>query len=165
MTAALEPNVVAVVADSPYRDIPSLIGGAFEHFIGLPAFPFGPVTVKIAELRADIDVGRISPLNDVTKLNGRPLLIIHGLETISSITPTESTSFAMRRSRKACGLCRGRAIPRRWRSNRRSSSGALSASSMPPSKPSTIPADPAAGWSPAMICGARSGWYAAKPRP
>ncbi len=80
MTAALEPNVVAVVADSPYRDIPSLIGGAFEHFIGLPAFPFGPVTVKIAELRADIDAGKISPLYDAAKLNGRPLLVIHGLE-------------------------------------------------------------------------------------
>ena len=76
MTAARDARVAAVAAEAPFKDIPSMIGTSFQHFIGLPAFPFAPVTVWITERRLGIRAAEISPLRAAPALAGRPLLLI-----------------------------------------------------------------------------------------
>ena len=46
-----------MVDDSGFSDAPQVIAASFEHFIHLPAFPFAPVTVAIANLRALLQEG------------------------------------------------------------------------------------------------------------
>ena len=76
MAAARDARVAAVAAEAPFKDIPSMIGTSFQHFIGLPAFPFAPVTVWITERRLGIRAAEISPLRAAPDLAGRPLLLI-----------------------------------------------------------------------------------------
>ena len=56
-----------------------MIAASFEHFIHLPAFPFAPVTVWIANERAGIDVSGVRPMDVISRISPRPILIIHGL--------------------------------------------------------------------------------------
>jgi hypothetical protein len=64
-----------------------VIAAAFEHCVHLPAFPFAPITVTIAELRAGIDVGRVRPMDVIAEISPRPLLIIHEQE--DSVAPAD----------------------------------------------------------------------------
>ncbi len=76
MTAARDDRVAGVVAEAPFKDLPSEVAASFRHRIGLPSFPFAPITVWITERRLGIDAAEISPLRDVARLQGRPLLVI-----------------------------------------------------------------------------------------
>src|SRR5271157_4776051 len=77
LAAASDPRIKAVVDDSGFSDAPAVIESSFEHFIGLPAFPFAPITVAIVGWRTGIDVNRIRPVDVVARIAPRPLLIIH----------------------------------------------------------------------------------------
>ena len=85
LAAAQNQDVRAVVADSTFRSIDSAVAQSFTHFIGLPAFPFAPITVWLAEVRTGIDRRQIVPEETVSELAPRPILVIHGQddETIS----------------------------------------------------------------------------------
>jgi dipeptidyl aminopeptidase/acylaminoacyl peptidase len=80
LAAARDPHIKAVVDDCGFTDIASATDTAFQHFIGLPAFPFSPITVKISEWRIGQSVAASRPIDVVGKISPRPLLIIHGLE-------------------------------------------------------------------------------------
>ena len=77
LAAAKDEQIRAVVDDSGFSDAPRVIAASFEHFIHLPAFPFAPLTVGIADLRAGIDVTSVRPMDVIGKLSPRPVLIIH----------------------------------------------------------------------------------------
>jgi dipeptidyl aminopeptidase/acylaminoacyl peptidase len=79
LAAAREPRIKAVVDDCAYDDPATVVNTAFEHFIGLPAFPFGPVSLKLAELRTGQDASRIRAVDAVGQISPRPILIIHGM--------------------------------------------------------------------------------------
>ena len=85
MAAAGDERVAGVVAESPFKDVPAEIAASFEERIGLPAFPFAPITVWITEQRVGIEAEDIAPIEAVTGL-GRPLLIIEN-ELDASIAP------------------------------------------------------------------------------
>ena len=76
MVAADDPRVAGVIAEAPFKDVPTEVSGSFERRIGLPAFPFAPITVWIAELRAGTRIDDVSPIRAVPHLEGRPLLVI-----------------------------------------------------------------------------------------
>lgn len=76
MAGAMDRRVAGVVAEAPFRDVPSLIGTEFEYRIGLPPFPFAPITVAILEQRIGVRASDISPERAVGGLSGRPLLVI-----------------------------------------------------------------------------------------
>jgi dipeptidyl aminopeptidase/acylaminoacyl peptidase len=80
MAAAHDPRLRAVVDDCGFSDVASATDTAFEHFIGLPAFPFSLITVRISEWRIGQSVSASRPIDVVGRLAPRPLLIIHGLE-------------------------------------------------------------------------------------
>jgi uncharacterized protein len=77
LAAANDKRIRAVVDDSAFSDGPRVIATAFEHFVHLPAFPFAPITVAIADWRAGIDITRVRPVDVIAEISPRPLLIIH----------------------------------------------------------------------------------------
>jgi dipeptidyl aminopeptidase/acylaminoacyl peptidase len=77
LAAAKDKRIRAVVDDSAFSDGPRVIATAFEHFVHLPAFPFAPITVAIADSRAGIDITRVRPMDVIAEISPRPLLIIH----------------------------------------------------------------------------------------
>jgi fermentation-respiration switch protein FrsA (DUF1100 family) len=77
LAAADDPRFRAVVDDSGFSDAPGVIASSFEHFIGLPPFPFATITTAIAGWRTGIDLKRIRPVDAVARIAPRPLLIIH----------------------------------------------------------------------------------------
>lgn len=81
MGAADSEAIRAVVAEGSYKSLDSVVAVGFEHFLGLPAFPFAPVTVRVAEWRAGIAAAEIRPIDAVPRLAPRPLLFIVGLES------------------------------------------------------------------------------------
>ena len=85
MAAAGDDRVAGVVAESPFKDVPAEIAASFEERIGLPAFPFAPITVWITEQRVGIEAEDIAPIRVVAGLE-RPLLIIEN-ELDTSIAP------------------------------------------------------------------------------
>jgi uncharacterized protein len=107
LAAAKDQRIRAVVDDSGFSDAPGVIAASFEHFIHLPAFPFAPITVGIADFRANIDVSRVRPIDVIGKISPRPLLIIH--EAGDSIVPADNSlrNFAVARQPKEMWLVPG----------------------------------------------------------
>ena len=77
LAAADDRRIGAVVADSSFSDAYSVISSGFQHFIGLPAFPFATITLAFAQVRAGIDLKRVRPIDVVGRISPRPILIIH----------------------------------------------------------------------------------------
>ena len=100
LAAADDPRIKAVVDDSGFSDAPNVIQTSFEHFIGLPAFPFAPVTTEIVSLRAGIDTNRIRPMDVVGRISPRPLLIVHCMK--DTVVPPDNSdrNFAAAREPK-----------------------------------------------------------------
>ncbi len=92
LTAAVSEDVDAVVAEASFRSLDSAIAQSFTHFIGLPAFPFAPITVWLAEQKAGIDSADIVPERIVGDISPRPLLVAHGLED-ETISPADSEAI------------------------------------------------------------------------
>jgi dipeptidyl aminopeptidase/acylaminoacyl peptidase len=80
MAAARDPRLKAIVDDCGFSDIASAIGTAYEQFIGLPAFPFAPLSVLIGEFRTGLSLRQSRPVDIVGRIAPRPLLIIHGAD-------------------------------------------------------------------------------------
>ena len=77
LSSAADPRIKAVVDDSGFSDAPKVIESSFEHFIGLPPFPFAPVTLQLVRLRTGLNPAEIRPMDVVRRISPRPLLIIH----------------------------------------------------------------------------------------
>jgi dipeptidyl aminopeptidase/acylaminoacyl peptidase len=80
MAAARDRRIGAVVDDCGFSDVGRAIGTAYERFIGLPAFPFAPLSVLIGEIRTGLRLSQSRPMDVVARIAPRPLLIIHGAE-------------------------------------------------------------------------------------
>ena len=107
LAAAKEPRIRAVVDDSGFSDAPRVIAASFTHFVHLPAFPFAPVTVGIADWRAGIDVTQVRPMDVIGKISPRPVLIIHEADDL--VVPPENSvrNFASAREPKELWLAPG----------------------------------------------------------
>ncbi|HVT92849.1 MAG TPA: alpha/beta hydrolase [Bryobacteraceae bacterium] len=77
LSAARDSRIRAVVDDSGFSDAPRVISSSFEHFIGLPAFPFAPITVAISEVRTGQDISSVRPVDVIARISPRPVLILH----------------------------------------------------------------------------------------
>ena len=76
LTAARDPRAIGVVAEAPFPDVLSIISTEYEHTVHLPAFPFAPVTIALADLRLRTRIENISPLREIAGLGQRPLFLI-----------------------------------------------------------------------------------------
>jgi uncharacterized protein len=89
LAAAQDQRIKSVVDDSGFSDAPNVISTAFTHFIGLPAFPFAPLTVGLSEKRLGIDINSVRPMDVVGKISPRPIFFIHNLG--DNVVPPENT--------------------------------------------------------------------------
>ncbi len=107
LAAAQDQRIRAVVDDSGFSDATRVIAASFEHFVHLPAFPFAPVTVAIADLRAGIDVTRVRPMDVIGKISPRPVLIIHEADDLVVPAANSERNFAAAREPKELWLTPG----------------------------------------------------------
>ncbi|HXR75256.1 MAG TPA: alpha/beta hydrolase [Bryobacteraceae bacterium] len=107
LAAAQDKRIQAVVDDCGFSDAPSVIAASFEHFIHLPAFPFAPVTIWIADERAGIDVDSVRPMDVIARISPRPVLIIHGLDDYTVPVANSKQNFAHAREPKQLWLVPG----------------------------------------------------------
>ena len=107
LAAAQDQKIKAVVDDCGFSDAPRAIAAGFEHFIHLPAFPFAPVTVWIAEERAGIDVRQARPMDVIARISPRPILIIHGTDDFVIPIDNSQRNFAAAREPKQLWLVPG----------------------------------------------------------
>jgi uncharacterized protein len=107
LAAAKDQRIGAVVDDCGFSDAPRVIDAAFETFIHLPAFPFAPITIGIANARADIDVYKVRPVDVISEISPRPVLIIHQKD--DQVVPSANSvrNFAAARQPKELWLVPG----------------------------------------------------------
>ena len=92
LAAADSDDVQAVAAEASFRSVDSAVAQSFSHFVGLPAFPFAPITVWLAERRTGTDTGDIVPEQSVSELSPTPLLVMHGLDDVT-ISPADGAAI------------------------------------------------------------------------
>ena len=107
LAAAEDKRIRAVVDDSGFSDGPRVIATAFEHFVHLPAFPFAPITVAIADARAGIDITRVRPMDVIAEISPRPVLIIHNQGDPVVLADNSLRNFAAARQPKELWLVPG----------------------------------------------------------
>jgi dipeptidyl aminopeptidase/acylaminoacyl peptidase len=77
MAAASDARIKAVVADSAWSDVKHWLRpnvGKLAH----PNERFTPLSLKLVELRAGVDLARLRPGDEVARISPRPLLLISG---------------------------------------------------------------------------------------
>ena len=74
--AADDARVKAVVLDSPYADLPALLGRAI-HERHLPAFLVRPLLMRFAGWRANYDPSSVRPVEVIRRVRA-PILLLHG---------------------------------------------------------------------------------------
>lgn len=77
--AAETPAIAAVVADSPFADSRVLLNQEIQSRTGMPPI-FMPGVIRAGQLMYGLDLDAHQPIYYVPKLDGRPLLLIHGLD-------------------------------------------------------------------------------------
>jgi fermentation-respiration switch protein FrsA (DUF1100 family) len=98
LAAAELPAIKAVVSDSSYADLDSMVRPGLQAFIGPLATAFAPLILWHAERIAGTTTSNVVPERAASQLGGRPLFIVHG-ET-DDLIPVES---ARRLQRAASG--------------------------------------------------------------
>ena len=101
MAAARDPRIRAVVDDSGFSDAPGVIDNSFEHFVGLPKFPFATISTAIASARIGIDIGTVQPVADAGSIAPRPLFIIHCAQDTIAPPLNSERIFAQAREPKS----------------------------------------------------------------
>jgi uncharacterized protein len=76
LAAAVEPGILAVVADSPFADFGRMIERQYRHLSRLPGF-FLPGALMIGRLLTGVDLRGVRPLDAAAQLTGRAVLVIH----------------------------------------------------------------------------------------
>ncbi|NAO99691.1 DUF829 domain-containing protein, partial [Halomonas sp. MG34] len=84
----LQPNVKAVVADSPYTSVYDMFDYQLERMFHLPAFPILPSTSVVTKMKAGYSLSEASALDQVKKAEV-PILYIHG--NVDTFVPTKMT--------------------------------------------------------------------------
>ena len=91
LAAGRSPVFQAVVADSPFTSVESMIATSFRGVTGMPAFPFAPIVTWLGERETGLKPAQIAPLEVVGRISPTPLLLIHG--ALDHLIPVGS-SFA-----------------------------------------------------------------------
>ncbi|HLB29009.1 MAG TPA: alpha/beta fold hydrolase [Dehalococcoidia bacterium] len=92
MAAIHREAIAAVVAEAPFAGLLEVARRHFHRYVGLPAFPFAPITAHIVRWRLGTRAQDIAPLEAIERLSPRPVLLIHGLAD-TEIDPAASRSL------------------------------------------------------------------------
>jgi len=75
-----EPRIAAVVAEGAFTDLDAAIDSMFHAYIGLPSFPFAPVTVFIVERRLGAQTSAVRPIDVIGRIGARAAFLIDARE-------------------------------------------------------------------------------------
>ena len=79
LAAPDHPEIEALVVDSPFADLPSVLERELPRNSGLPSI-FNPGIIVAGQVAFGIDLTINRPVEAVRRLNDRPILLIHGAE-------------------------------------------------------------------------------------
>jgi pimeloyl-ACP methyl ester carboxylesterase len=77
VAAARHPELLAVVAESPFVSTRKTVAYFAKKFYGIPDFPFMQLALLLTRFRLGISLWNFSPLDDVGKIAPRPFFMIH----------------------------------------------------------------------------------------
>lgn len=77
ISAAREPLVEALVADSPFADLTAYLEENLPVWSHLPAVPFNQAVMTLAPTVTGLEPSAVSPVREIGKISG-PILLIHG---------------------------------------------------------------------------------------
>lgn len=78
LTAAHEPRIKAVVADSAWSDVRSWLRPSARDAFVHPRNRFNALSLKLAELRTGIDLDELRPADVISRISPRRVLLLHG---------------------------------------------------------------------------------------
>lgn len=91
LEGASDSRVAAFVLEAPFTAIDDVVDRGFRHFTRphLPAFPFAPLAVRIAEWRIGQHRSAVRPVDVIGRLAPRPVLLVSGdLDPFATIADT-----------------------------------------------------------------------------
>jgi uncharacterized protein len=97
LEGATDDRVRAFVLEAPFTAIEDVVKRSFRHFTRphLPAFPFAPLVVRLAEGRVGQHRSAVRPIDVVGLLAPRPVLLVTGGED-GFVTPDDARRLAER---------------------------------------------------------------------
>jgi fermentation-respiration switch protein FrsA (DUF1100 family) len=72
------PEAQFVIAQAAYTSLDDNIAEGVQGLTGLPLFPFAPLLIAFGEAEAGVRIRDVRPIDDVSRIAPRPLLLIHG---------------------------------------------------------------------------------------
>jgi fermentation-respiration switch protein FrsA (DUF1100 family) len=72
------PEAQFVIAQAAYTSLDDNIAQGVQGLTGLPPFPFAPLLIAFGEAEAGVRIRDVRPIDDVSRIAPRPLLLIHG---------------------------------------------------------------------------------------
>jgi uncharacterized protein len=82
------PEVAAVLAQSTFTSLEDNIESGVRQLLGLPPVPFAPLVIFWGERLSGIDMHAVRPVDQVSRISPRPLLIMHG--ALDPLIPVEN---------------------------------------------------------------------------
>ena len=97
LEGADDARVIALVLEAPFTAIDDVVGRSFRHFTRphLPAFPFAPLVVRLAEARVGQHRRVVRPIDVIDRLAPRPVLLVSGRHD-AFVTPADAHRLADR---------------------------------------------------------------------
>lgn len=97
LEGADDARVIAFVLEAPFTAIDDVVGRSFRHFTRphLPAFPFAPLAVRLAEARVGQHRSVVRPIDVIDRLAPRPVLLVSGRHD-AFVTPDDARRLADR---------------------------------------------------------------------
>ena len=77
LAAAREPRIKALVADSAWSEARNWLRPSVKASFLHPRDHFSALSLKLAERRSGIDLGSIRPVDVISRLSPRPVLLVH----------------------------------------------------------------------------------------
>ena len=77
LAAAETPEIKGVVVEAAFMDLPTAIADGFTAITRLPSFPFASVAKWIGELRLDVDLDAVAPIQAIGRISPRSVFLIH----------------------------------------------------------------------------------------
>ncbi len=91
-------EIKGVVAEIPFKSLSSVIDHSFSRLVGLPSFPFAPVSKFICKRRLDIDIEDVAPVKVISKISPRSVFLIDPLE--DNLFPADSVEVLYEAARE-----------------------------------------------------------------
>ena len=91
LAAAADPNISAVVADSPWTDQDLQLSRLSFLPIGSLRVPLPPYGIAAVNALVGADVTKARPLDAIARISPRPILLIHSADDDNVTTPVEGS--------------------------------------------------------------------------